>query len=126
MRRGLVLLVGLTTFGAGIWLIATEHTRANACKGTTISITTGASSTACQNVGWAYFAGFVVIGAGLLIFIAVLLMGRHEPRHRRHPERPTESSFRIGVARTAAESDHQAIVATAPPRRRGSAAQPLE
>jgi hypothetical protein len=92
-----MFIVGASILGTGIWLIATEHSREMTCKAT--GLLPGASAP-CQAIGWAYFLGFVVAAAGLIVVLFTGLMKRHEHRQYAHPERPTEMALRMGTDAT--------------------------
>jgi hypothetical protein len=94
MRRGVVTLAGLAVLAAGVWLVATEHGRAASCHATS-GMVFGISNS-CQSVGWVYFAGFAAACFGIILVGFSGLMRRHELRIRRHHDRPTEFSLRMG------------------------------
>jgi hypothetical protein len=86
-------LIGLMILAAGIWLIATEHSREAACKAAT-GLLPGIS-TSCQAIGWNYFGGFVAASLGVIVLLFGALMKHHELRYRGHADKPTEFSFRL-------------------------------
>jgi hypothetical protein len=101
MRKGIVFLVGLMILAAGIWLIATEHSRQAACKATSGLLSVVSQS--CQAIGWDYFGGFVAASLGVIVLLFTALMKHHELRYRGHPEKPTEFSFRLKSTEGAAK-----------------------
>jgi hypothetical protein len=97
MRRSLTLLVGLASFGSGLWLIASEPSRTAACTAGATNLVSGASNS-CQSAAWIYFAGIVVVGLGIVVTGIALIMKRQEIRYRRHLDVP--SDFSLGLSRS--------------------------
>jgi hypothetical protein len=93
MRRGVAALVGLALLGGGVWLIMTEHSRTTGCTART-DLVSGVSNS-CQSAAWIYFAGFVVVGFGLIVLLLASLMRRRETRLRRQDRLPSDYMLQL-------------------------------
>jgi hypothetical protein len=113
-----VFLLGLAVFGTGIWLLATEHSKTGGC--TNAGGTLSGLSSSCQAIGWAYFAGFVVAGVGLVVLLFTRLMRRHERRYHPRPAGPPELSMHRGTGTAVAPTPPAALTRGVRSRRAGS------
>ncbi len=75
-------------------MLVTEHTRLQACKGTG-NLPSGLSN-ACQSAAWVYFAGFGVVGFGLVLLGSIVFLSRHESRYHRVNRLPSDYMIQVG------------------------------
>ena len=84
MRR-IVAFLGLVTAGVGVWLIIIEQPKNAACNAAhpTLGQTSiVGASTACTNIVWSYFGGFVLVAFGALIFVVAMAMMKKTRRNK--------------------------------------------
>jgi hypothetical protein len=75
-------LIGLATMGAGVYFVAIEHSKNNACNASEGKLIGLGMSAQCQHVVYAYFGGFVLLAAGVLIVVFGLLATRKAAKRR--------------------------------------------
>ena len=113
-----MFLLGLGFVATGLWFIASEHTRTASCKAPS-TVLPGAS-TACQTVGWMYFAGFAIAGIGVMVLLFSSLMRRHQLRYRRQ-QRAASTEIEIRMRASGSAPTRRSGVGSAGGGRLGSA-----
>jgi hypothetical protein len=69
-------LFGLVTMGVGVYFIFVEHSKVSVCNATEGKFVGFGVSPACQHVVYAYFGGFILLAAGVLVVVFGLLATR--------------------------------------------------
>ena len=85
-------LIGLATMGVGVYFVAFEHSRDNACNASEGKLIGLGMSAQCQHVVYAYFGGFVLLAAGVLIVVFGLLATRKAAKRRLTPSKSSLAS----------------------------------
>jgi hypothetical protein len=92
MVKRMFELFGLVTMGVGLYFIAFEHSKDNACNAGQGKFAGLGMSAACQHVVYAYFGGFVLLAAGSLVVVFGLLATRKAAKRRFTAKNPSLAS----------------------------------
>src|SRR5580704_13672459 len=92
MLKRLFELFGLATMGVGVYFIVVEHSKQNACNATEGKYIGFGMSAQCQHVVYAYFGGFILLAAGVLVVVFGLLATRRASNNRHASKNPSLAS----------------------------------
>jgi hypothetical protein len=85
-------LLGLAVMAVGIYFVLSEQTQNDACNAIEGKFVGLGMSAQCQHVVYAYFGGFVLLAAGLLVVIFGLLATRKASNKRQAARNPSLAS----------------------------------
>jgi hypothetical protein len=89
MLKRIFELFGLVTMAVGVYFIAFEHSKQSACNATEGKF---GMSAQCQHVVYAYFGGFILLAAGVLVVVFGLLATRKAQHMRLSKRKPSLAS----------------------------------
>lgn len=92
MVKRIFELFGLATMGVGVYFIVFEHSKDNACNATEGKFIGLGMSASCQHVVYAYFGGFILLAAGVLVVVFGLLATRKAAKRRLTSKSPSLAS----------------------------------
>jgi hypothetical protein len=83
---------GLIAMGAGVYFVASEHSKQSVCNATEGKYIGFGMSPQCQHVVYAYFGGFILLAAGALVVVFGLLATRRASNNRHTSKNPSLAS----------------------------------
>ncbi len=92
MLKRVFELFGLITMAVGVYFIAFEHSKQSACNATEGKYVGFGMSAQCQHVVYAYFGGFILLAAGVLVVVFGLLATRRAQHMRLSKRKPSLAS----------------------------------
>ena len=82
MLKRVFELFGLVIMGFGVYFIVVERTKVNVCNAAEGSFVGFGVKPSCQHVIYAYFGGFMLLAAGMLVVVFGLLSTRRAAKYR--------------------------------------------
>jgi hypothetical protein len=82
MLKRIFELFGLATMGVGLYFVFAEQSTNTACNATEGKFVGLGMSATCQHVVYAYFGGFVLLAAGVVVVVFGLLATRKGAKKR--------------------------------------------
>lgn len=83
---------GLAAMGVGVYFVVSEHTKQGVCNNTEGKYIGFGMSPQCQHVVYAYFGGFILLAAGVLVVVFGLLATRKAQHMRLSKRKPSLAS----------------------------------
>ena len=85
-------MIGLATIGFGLYFVITEQSQNNVCNATEGKFVGLGMSASCQHVVYAYFGGFILLAAGVIVVVFGLFATRKAAKKRLKLKNPSMAS----------------------------------